>query len=76
MRTKKGVVVSAKMDKTVVVMVDSYEMHPIYGKLYRKSRKFLAHDEENECKEGNEVVIVESRPLSKRKCWVVLGEKK
>lgn len=72
MRYKKGVVVSAKMDKTVVVKVDIYRSHPKYKKRYKITRKFYAHDENNECKEWQEVLIQETRPLSKLKRWVVV----
>ncbi|MEI7511664.1 MAG: 30S ribosomal protein S17 [Candidatus Peregrinibacteria bacterium] len=74
MRTKSGIVTSAKMDKTIVVTVHSYKNHPIYKKPFRTSKKFVAHDEMNACKEGDTVSIQESRPLSKRKCWVVKNE--
>lgn len=69
--TKSGVVVSDKMDKTVVVAVENMVMHPIYHKYVKKTSKFHAHDENNECKTGDRVVIEESRPLSKRKRWNV-----
>lgn len=69
MRTKTGVVISTKQAKTAVVRVDRYVTHPKYGKRYRISKKFYAHDEENAAKEGNIVDIVETRPLSKLKCW-------
>ena len=64
-----GEVVSSKMDKTIAVRVERQVAHPIYGKYVRKSTKFLAHDEGNECKEGDTVAIEECRPLSKRKSW-------
>jgi len=64
-----GMVTSAKMDKTISVKVERRIKHPIYGKFVRKSKKFLAHDETNDCNEGDVVRIVESRPLSKRKRW-------
>jgi len=66
-----GRVVSDKMDKTVVVMVERTQRHPLYGKVIRKRKKFYAHDEENACREGDLVRIVESRPLSRLKRWVV-----
>lgn len=69
--TKTGLVVSNKMDKTVVVAVENLVMHPIYHKYVKKTSKFLAHDESNQCQEGDRVVIEESRPLSKRKRWNV-----
>lgn len=64
-----GVVTSTKMDKTIAVKVERKLQHPIYGKFIRKSNKFLAHDEENDCNEGDIVKIQESRPLSRRKRW-------
>ncbi len=70
-RRLTGRVVSNKMDKTVVVRVERSYRHPLYGKTVHESNKFMAHDEENACQIGDEVVIVESRPLSKRKRWVV-----
>lgn len=62
-----GVVVSSKADKTITVLVERKERHPLYGKFVRKSTKFYAHDEANQCKEGDTVSIVETRPLSKQK---------
>ena len=71
-RTQKvGRVVSDKMDKTIVVAVDSVRRHPLYHKRMTRTSKFLAHDESNSCKPGDVVRIEESRPLSKRKRWVV-----
>ena len=71
-RTQKvGRVVSDKMDKTVVVAVDSVRRHPLYHKRMTRTSKFLAHDESNSCRPGDVVRIEESRPLSKRKRWVV-----
>lgn len=64
-----GVVVSDKMDKTITVLVERRLRHPIYGKFVRKTKKFMAHDEQNTCKEGDKVKIIESRPLSKLKRW-------
>ncbi len=66
-----GRVVSDKMDKTVVVMVERTKRHPLYGKVIKVRKKFYAHDEENACREGDLVRIVESRPLSRLKRWVV-----
>jgi len=65
----KGVVVSDKMDKSIVVAVKRKEKHPIYGKFVNKTSKFVAHDEKNECHTGDTVRIMETRPLSKNKCW-------
>lgn len=62
-----GVVVSNKADKTITVLVERKERHPLYGKYVRKSTKLYAHDEANQCKEGDTVSIVETRPLSKQK---------
>ena len=67
----KGTVVSDKMDKSVVVQVSRLEMHPLYHKFIRRRTKILAHDETNSCKVGDKVVIIESRPLSRRKRWRV-----
>lgn len=67
-----GVVSSSKMDKTVSVVVERRLMHPIYGKFVKKSTKFMAHDEENTCNEGDTVRIMETRPLSKNKRWRVV----
>lgn len=70
-RTLSGRVVSDKMDKTVTVLVERKVKHPLIGKVVRRSNKFHAHDENNECKEGDLVVIEESRPISKTKTWKV-----
>jgi len=68
-RTVEGKVVSNKAEKTISVMVERRVKHPLYGKYIRKSTKFLAHDENNECGEGDTVQIEECRPLSKNKSW-------
>ena len=68
---KVGRVVSDKMDKTIVVAVDSVRRHPLYHKRYTRTNKFMAHDEQNTCKPGDIVRIEETRPLSKHKRWVV-----
>jgi small subunit ribosomal protein S17 len=70
-RTLSGRVVSDKMDKTITVLVERKVKHPLIGKVVVKSNKFHAHDETNECKEGDLVTITESRPMSKTKTWVV-----
>ncbi|MGV3581540.1 MAG: 30S ribosomal protein S17 [Methylophilus sp.] len=70
-RSLSGRVVSDKMDKTITVLVERKVKHPLIGKVVVKSNKFHAHDENNECKEGDLVTIVESRPMSKTKTWVV-----
>ena len=57
------------MQKTITVLVERKTKHPIYGKFVKKSTKFTAHDEKNECNEGDTVRIMETRPLSKNKCW-------
>ena len=64
-----GVVVSNKMDKTIVVAVERKEKHPLYGKFVKKTTKFVAQDEKNECGMGDTVRIMETRPLSKTKNW-------
>jgi len=70
-KTFIGTVVSDKMDKTVVVSVERIYMHPIYKKIVREKKKYKAHDERNECKIGDKVMIIETRPLSKEKRWAV-----
>jgi len=71
-QTLKGVVVSDKMDKTIVVLVEQLKEHPIYRRRYRTSKKYKAHDPENKHKVGDKVTIVESKPISKEKKWIVL----
>ncbi|CAA7625487.1 30S ribosomal protein S17 [Candidatus Terasakiella magnetica] len=73
-RILQGVVVSDKMDKTVVVRVERRVMHPIYKKFIRRSKKYHAHDENNVFKAGDTIRIRECRPLSKTKCWEVIVE--
>ena len=68
-RTLTGQVVSDKMDKSAVVMVERRVKHPLYGKFLRRSSKFHVHDENNECKQGDKVTIQECRPISKTKSW-------
>jgi small subunit ribosomal protein S17 len=70
-KQREGVVVSDKMNKTVVVAVQRLTRHPLYGRVIRVTKKFKAHDESNECKVGDKVRIVETRPLSKEKQWRV-----
>jgi small subunit ribosomal protein S17 len=70
-KLREGVVVSDKMDKTVVVMVEDRVKHPKYGKVMRRTRKYVAHDEENACGVGDRVVLAETRPLSATKRWRV-----
>lgn len=64
-----GVVTSNKMDKSIVISVTRKEKHPLYGKFVMKTSKFTAHDEKNECNNGDTVKIMETRPISKNKCW-------
>lgn len=74
-RILQGTVVSDAMDKTVTVLVERREKHPVLGKIVRKSKKFAAHDETNRVAKGDVVRIQECKPLSKRKSWVVLADK-
>jgi small subunit ribosomal protein S17 len=74
-RILEGVVISDKMDKTVVVLVERRVMHPVYKKFIRRSTKLAAHDEANSCKVGDRVRIQECRPLSRRKHWMVVDER-
>jgi small subunit ribosomal protein S17 len=69
--TKVGMVLSAAADKSVVVKVENFVMHPLYQRFVRTSSKFMAHDETNTCNEGDRVLIEECRPLSRRKKWRV-----
>ncbi|MBF0283007.1 MAG: 30S ribosomal protein S17 [Magnetococcales bacterium] len=73
-RIMQGVVVSDKMEKTVVVRIDRKVQHPLYGKIITRSKNYKAHDEANTYKTGDVVQIQESRPLSKDKHWTVLGK--
>lgn len=68
-RTCEGRVVSNKMDKTITVLVERRVPHPVYGKFVRKTSKIHAHDANNECKQGDLVIIAEGRPISKTKAW-------
>ena len=70
-KTRMGVVVSNQMDKTVSVRVDRSFPHPIYRKIVRRSKRMLAHDEQNECQVGDRVLLAETRPLSRHKRWRV-----
>ena len=70
-RTVSGVVVSSRMDKTITVRIERRVKHPVYGKYVRKSTKVHAHDEDNTCNEGDTVTVVECRPLSKTKTWML-----
>lgn len=71
-KTQTGTVVSDKMDKTVVVAVETLVRHPLYGRTMKKTNKYKAHDEENVCNIGDRVKIMETRPLSKDKRWRVV----
>ena len=71
-RILEGVVVSDKMDKSIVVKVERYIKHPIYKKFIRRSKKYMAHDENNVAKEGDKVSILESKPYSKNKKWQII----
>ena len=68
-KTKVGIVVSDKMDKTIVVAMEDFIRHPLYGKAVKRTKKVKAHDENNECQVGDKVRIMETRPLSKDKRW-------
>lgn len=68
-RTVSGRVVSNKMDRTITVLIERLVRHPVYGKYVKRSTKLLAHDENNECQEGDLVAITSCRPISKRKAW-------
>jgi len=69
-----GTVVSDKRNKTVTVVVERRVMHPVYKKFITRSKKYAAHDETNRCKVGDRVQIRETRPISKTKCWEVVGD--
>lgn len=71
-KTRVGLVVSDKMDKTVVVAVNRRVRHPLYGKIMKYTSKLKAHDEENACGIGDTVRVMETRPISKDKCWRVV----
>lgn len=70
-KVREGVVVSDKMDKTVVVLVERLVQHPVYKKYVRQRKKYKAHDPDNRCRAGDQVAIVETRPLSREKRWRV-----
>ena len=71
-RILHGVVVSDKSDKTIIVKVERRVMHPVYKKFIRRSKKYAAHDQDNQCKVGDTVRIEECPPISKRKTWLVI----
>jgi small subunit ribosomal protein S17 len=68
-KERTGLVISNKMEKSIVVEIERKVKHPIYGKFVKKTSRFSAHDEKNECNIGDMVRIMETRPLSKNKCW-------
>jgi small subunit ribosomal protein S17 len=68
-KERVGLVVSNKMDKSIVISVERKVKHPIYGKFVKTTAKFMAHDEKNDCNIGDTVKIMETKPLSKNKCW-------
>lgn len=70
-RTVTGTVVSNRMEKSITVLIERRERHPVYGKYVRKSKKLHAHDENNECNIGDTVTVVECRPISKTKTWML-----
>lgn len=70
-KEKSGIVISNKMDKTIVVKIESRFPHPIYNKTVIKTKKYLVHDGANDCNIGDQVMVKECRPLSKRKCWTL-----
>lgn len=72
-RRVTGKVVSSKGEKTITVMVERRVKHPLYGKFLRRSSRLMAHDENNQCREGDVVTIEECRPLSKRKTWMLIS---
>lgn len=72
-KTREGLVVSDKMDKTVVVAVEDRVKHPLYGKVIRRTKKYKAHDEQNACGVGDRVLLMETRPLSATKRWRVVN---
>ncbi len=71
-KTRVGMVVSNKMDKTIVVAIENRFKHPLYKKYITKTKRVMAHDELNECNIGDKVMIAETRPLAKNKCWRLL----
>ena len=68
-KSRVGIVVSDKMDKTIVVAIEQWVKHPLYKKIIKRTKKLKAHDELNECGIGDKVLVIETRPLSKDKCW-------
>jgi len=72
-KVRAGYVVSNSMDKTVVVKVENLKKHPVYRKYIKRSKKYKVHDEKNECKAGDIIQFVETRPISKHKCWKLVN---
>ena len=72
-KERTGVVVSAKMDKSILIAIKRQVKHPIYGKFIKKTTKLMVHDENNEAGEGDTVRIMETRPISKNKCWRMIA---
>ena len=70
-KEKTGIVVSNKMEKTIVITVENRYAHPVYGKTVKKTQRFMAHDESNSCQLGDKVTIMETRPLSRKKRWTL-----
>jgi|TARA_B100001250_G_C19652232_1_gene723229 small subunit ribosomal protein S17 len=70
-KQKIGTVVSNKMDKTIVIVTENRYSHPLYAKTMKKTKRFMAHDENNECKIGDRVIVEETRPLSAKKRWAL-----
>ena len=73
-KTRVGKVVSNKMDKTIVVAIEDHVKHPLYKKIVKKTYKLKAHDEKNECNIGDKVKVMETRPLSKDKRWILVED--
>jgi|TARA_B100000809_G_C14882632_1_gene439760 small subunit ribosomal protein S17 len=71
-KEKVGIVISNKMNKTIVVNVESRYSHPVYSKIMVKTKRYFAHDENQDCNIGDQVLVKECRPLSKKKCWVLV----
>jgi len=75
-KQKQGIIVSDKMNQTAVVLVERLVKHPLYKKYYRRHKKFKAHNPNNQYKEGDKVIIAETRPISKEKSWIIIGKVK
>nr|YP_010152926.1 ribosomal protein S17 [Olisthodiscus luteus]QQW50587.1 ribosomal protein S17 [Olisthodiscus luteus] len=70
-KEKIGIVISTKMQKSIVVLIENKYRHPIYSKTIKRTKKYLVHDEDNVCNVGDKIIIKQTRPLSKRKCWAL-----